>query len=72
LVLTKTGKVELEIPRDRLSTFDPQLIAKYQRRLSGYGENIISTYARHEATKPDDRTLTERGAPAIEATWAET
>jgi putative transposase len=26
-VLTGTGKIDLEIPRDRLSTFDPQLIA---------------------------------------------
>ena len=31
-VLTGTGKLELQIPRDRLATFDPQLIAKYQRR----------------------------------------
>src|SRR5208282_4985805 len=31
-VLTETAKIELEVPRDRLSTFDPQLIAKYQRR----------------------------------------
>jgi putative transposase len=27
-VLTGTGKLELQVPRDRLSTFDPQLIAK--------------------------------------------
>src|SRR5919202_6663822 len=31
-VLTGTGKLDLQVPRDRLSTFDPQLIAKYQRR----------------------------------------
>src|SRR5512144_446316 len=31
-VLTETAKIDLEVPRDRLSTFDPQLIAKYQRR----------------------------------------
>ena len=30
-VLTETAKIELEVPRDA-STFDPQLIAKYQRR----------------------------------------
>ena len=27
-VLTGTGKMELSVPRDRLSSFDPQLIAK--------------------------------------------
>ena len=45
-VLTDTGKIDLEIPRDRLSTFDPQLIAKYQRRFPGFDEKIISMYAR--------------------------
>src|SRR4051795_12653961 len=34
-VLTETGKVELEVPRDRRATFDPQLIAEYQRRFPG-------------------------------------
>src|SRR5512132_1735255 len=34
-VLTDTGKIELEVPRDRQATFDPQLIAKYQRRFPG-------------------------------------
>jgi hypothetical protein len=40
-VLTETGKIALEVPRDRLSTFDPQLIAKYQRRFPGFDEKII-------------------------------
>src|ERR671912_1590537 len=45
-VLTDTGRIELEIPRDRLATFDPQLIAKYQRRFPGFDEKIVSMYAR--------------------------
>jgi putative transposase len=45
-VLTGTGKLALEIPRDRLSTFDPQLIAKYQRRFPGFDDKVISMYAR--------------------------
>jgi hypothetical protein len=45
-VLTDTGKIDLEIPRDRLATFDPQLIAKYQRRFPGFDEKIVSMYAR--------------------------
>jgi putative transposase len=45
-VLTDTGKIGLEIPRDRLASFDPQLIAKYQRRFPGFDEKIISMYAR--------------------------
>src|SRR5918995_1478924 len=45
-VLTDTGKIELEVPRDRQSSFDPQLIAKYQRRFPGFDEKIVSMYAR--------------------------
>jgi putative transposase len=30
-VVTDTGKLDLQIPRDRQANFDPQLIAKYQR-----------------------------------------
>ena len=37
-VTTKTGRMELEIPRDRQATFDPQLIAKYQRRFPGFDD----------------------------------
>jgi putative transposase len=45
-VLTDTGKLEIEVPRDRSGTFNPQLIAKYQRRFPGFDEKIISMYAR--------------------------
>src|SRR6266446_10938099 len=45
-VLTDTGRLALDIPRDRQGTFDPQLIAKYQRRFPGFDEKIISMYAR--------------------------
>jgi putative transposase len=45
-VMTDTGRIELEIPRDRQATFDPQLIAKYQRRFRGFNDKIVSMYAR--------------------------
>jgi putative transposase len=45
-VLTDTGKLAIEVPRGRSGTFDPQLIAKYQRRFPGFDEKIISMYAR--------------------------
>jgi putative transposase len=50
-VITDTGKIELEVPRDRQSTFDPQLIAKYQRRFPGFDDKIISMYARGMTTR---------------------
>jgi putative transposase len=50
-VLTGTGKLELQVPRDRLATFDPQLIAKYQRRFPGFDDRIVSMYARGMSTR---------------------
>jgi putative transposase len=45
-VLTGTSKLNLNIPRDRSGTFDPKLIAKYQRRFPEFDDKIISMYAR--------------------------
>jgi putative transposase len=45
-LLTDGGKLPILIPRDRLATFDPQLIAKYRRRLPGFDDKIVSMYAR--------------------------
>ena len=45
-VLTGTSRMTLSIPRDRAGTFDPKLIAKYQRRFPDFDDKIISMYAR--------------------------
>src|SRR4029077_20588943 len=38
--------VELDVPRDRAATFEPQIIKKRQRRLSGVDEVVLSLYAK--------------------------
>ena len=58
-VLTDTGKLELETPRDRQGTFSPQLIAKYRRRLPGFDAKIISMYARGMAVREIQEHLQE-------------
>lgn len=50
-VTTDTGKVVLDIPRDRNGTFDPLLIARYQRRFPDFDRKIISMYARGMTTR---------------------
>lgn len=45
-VLSGTSKITLSIPRDRAGSFDPKLIAKYQRRFPDFDHKIISMYAR--------------------------
>lgn len=50
-VSADSGKVVLDIPRDRNSTFDPMLIAKYQRRFPEFDRKIVSMYARRMTTR---------------------
>src|SRR6195952_3727575 len=46
-VLTEsTGHVEIEVPRDRAGTFEPQIVRKRQRRLTGVDEIVLSLYAK--------------------------
>lgn len=45
------GKLPLDIPRDRNGTFEPQLIQKHQRRLSGFDEKILALYAKGMTTR---------------------
>jgi putative transposase len=45
-VLTDTGPVEISVPRDRDSSFEPKIVARRQRRLTGAGEMVISLSAK--------------------------
>jgi putative transposase len=46
-VLTQaSGHVEVDVPRDRAGTFDPQIVRKRQRRLNGVDEIVLSLYAK--------------------------
>lgn len=54
-VLTGTSKMQLSIPRDRAGTFDPKLIAKYQRRFPDFDDKIISMYARGMIDRSETR-----------------
>jgi transposase-like protein len=45
------GELTLSTPRDRDGTFEPQLIGKYQRRLSGFDEKILALYAKGMTTR---------------------
>src|SRR5665213_2913399 len=45
-VLTDTGALGIEVPRDREGSFEPQLIGKHERRFTGFDDKIIAMYAR--------------------------
>ena len=50
-VKSKIGEIELEIPRDRKGKFEPQIIKKYQKDISGIEEKVISMYAKGMSTR---------------------
>jgi transposase-like protein len=45
-VQTEIGPVEIEVPRDRDASFEPTIVKKRQRRLSGIDEIVLSLSAR--------------------------
>jgi len=45
-VLTEAGPVEIAVPRDRDGSFEPKLVAKRQRRLTGIDDMVISLSAK--------------------------
>ena len=48
---TDHGNLELSIPRDRNSEFEPQIVKKGQRRFTGFDDKIVSMYARGMTTR---------------------
>jgi putative transposase len=45
------GEIVLETPRDRNSTFEPQIVSKHQTRFDGFDDKILSMYARGMTTR---------------------
>src|SRR4051812_19310684 len=45
-VITDVGPVEIDVPRDRNSTFEPRIVRKRQRRLVGVDDMVISLVAK--------------------------
>lgn len=50
-LITESDTLDVEVPRDRIGSFEPRLIGKYQRRLPGFDDKIISLYARGMTTR---------------------
>lgn len=50
IVKSELGNVELNMPRDRKGEFEPQIVPKYQRNITGLDEKILSLYAKGMTT----------------------
>src|SRR5437016_5738826 len=45
------GEIQLETPRDRKGSFEPQIVPKHQTRFEGFDDKILSLYARGLTTR---------------------
>ena len=45
------GTIEIAVPRDRVGSFEPQLVPKGTTRFAGFDEKILSLYARGMTTR---------------------
>jgi transposase-like protein len=66
-VLTDSGALAIEVPRDRAGTFEPQLIGKHERRFSGFDDKIIAMYARGMTVREIQAFLLEMYALDVSA-----
>jgi putative transposase len=68
-VLTDTGPVEITVPRDRDSSFEPKIVAKRQRRLTGVDEMVISLSAKGPTHGKSARTWPRPPGSSASISW---
>jgi putative transposase len=56
-VRTEIGDVAIKVPRDRQGSFEPLMVPKHARRLTGFDEQVISLYAKGMTTGDITRHL---------------
>ena len=61
------GEMEVEVPRDRNGTFEPQIVAKHQTRFKGFDSRILAMYARGMTTRDISQQLREDYAVDVSA-----
>ena len=64
-VLTDDGPLPIDVPRDREGTFEPRLIAKHERRFSGFDDKILALYARGMTVREIQAFLAEMYAVEV-------
>lgn len=58
-VITGDGEAQIQVPRDRNSTFEPEIVKKHERRLPLFNDQIISLYSRGMTTRDIQSHLKE-------------
>ncbi|WCM91805.1 IS256 family transposase [Acidovorax sp. NCPPB 2350] len=64
-VLTEDGPLRIDVPRDRDGSFEPLLIAKHERRFTGFDDKIVALYARGMTVREIQAFLAEQYATEV-------
>lgn len=69
---TKDGTIEIQVPRDRMNEYDPQLIPKNQTQFDDLDDKIISFYSRGMTTRDMQAQLQDLYGVEVSATLIST
>lgn len=58
-LISEHGEIDIEVPRDREGKFEPQLVAKHQRRLPGFDEKVLYLYGQGTSQRDIQAQLEE-------------
>ncbi len=58
-LITEHGKVQVDAPRDRDGSFEPQIVRKRQRRFVGFDDKILALYSRGLSVRDIEAHLQE-------------
>lgn len=70
-LLTEAGPVDVDVPRDRDESFEPRIVAKRQRRLSGVDDLMISLSANGLKPRGDQCKIHGSGRPSTVMDYAD-
>ena len=71
-VRTDFGKIQLDVPRDRAGSFEPQFVKKHERTLNGFDDKVISLYSRGMSTRDIQAHLKEIYGVDVSSTFIST
>ena len=69
-VTTSSGPVRMSVPRDRNSDFEPQVVAKGQRRVGAVDDMILSLYSRGMTTRDIHAHIAEVYGAEVSPGWS--
>ena len=56
-ISTNNGKIDIKVPREQLSTFEPKIVKKHERNISRIEDQILFLYSKGMSTRDIQETI---------------